>query len=302
VAVQEAEVMGHWSAMVRVAHSVVGRHDAAEDCASAAVVQILSKNALHVDNLEALLVTVAKRRAIDMLRAEDRTRRRDAQLAGLERTTVADIAEDVAAQAHARWADQTARQLLQPRVYRLLRLIADEVPVPQVAAELGMTSRAVENHLLRARRVMRRALANALAVLGLLGVGVRRLCRGAATVTVTAAAAVLLLVIPYVRGVGTSPSNPPFAGIPVPAVLQAHHQPGDSTRSPGSAPRDPAGVRRDRDGRATRAESTVVDVAGPAHARAWVTAGDSGTHENGPVEEVVACLENVHIGLEHVGC
>jgi len=111
----------------------LGCPDEARDCAAEAVRQVLDRQPTGVVNLEAYMVTVAKRRAIDRHRARERERRRDRRLAGQLATTVPDVAEGVASRAEACWADGEARALLKPHVYRLVRMLVDGVPLNEAA-------------------------------------------------------------------------------------------------------------------------------------------------------------------------
>ncbi|MDP9164824.1 MAG: hypothetical protein M3O32_01950 [Actinomycetota bacterium] len=101
-------VWDHWDAMVAASLNVLGSRDQAHDCAAEAMAQVLQRRPADIANLEAFMVTVAKRRAIDRHRARARDRRRDARLAGEAAITLPDLAEDIAARAEARWADEQA--------------------------------------------------------------------------------------------------------------------------------------------------------------------------------------------------
>ncbi len=299
------DLLDHWPAMVRVAHSVLGSRDDAEECAASAVAQVVAQAKVDVENYEAYLVTVAKRRALDMRRARSRSWRRAARYASLDQVTVADIAEDVAARAEAVWADAAARGMLSPRVYRLLQMVGDDVPTAQIALELGLTSRAVESHLLRARRAMRVALAQALALIGALAFGLRRMFAGTAPATVAVATFVLMTTPSLAPWLPSSPSTPRdlTAGSPH-AYELAMTQRSDSTPAApklvASRVHHETAIRRQPTLSPTR--SPIATLQGPAHASATVTAGDSGTHEDTPVEMVVACAHNLQVNSEHVGC
>src|SRR4051794_23897510 len=103
---QDAEhLLDHWSTLVRVTQGLVDSREDAEECASAAVLQFLERPRGSVDNEQAFLVTVAKRRAVDRTRAQARGRVRDGRVAGQQHVEAVDIAEDVAARAEARWVD-----------------------------------------------------------------------------------------------------------------------------------------------------------------------------------------------------
>jgi DNA-directed RNA polymerase specialized sigma24 family protein len=186
----------HWDAMVRAAHGVLGEADGARECAAEAMVQFLEAGDLgEVRNLEAFLVTVSKRRAVDRIRRIQRQRARELRVVGGESLSTADIAEDVAHRAHANWVDEQARRVLQPEVYRLLCLVADGCSAADAAARLGMTARGAEGHLNRARMTLRGVIARAaLGWAAILGLG-RRLSVRSAGATATMATVVLALML-----------------------------------------------------------------------------------------------------------
>ena len=301
---EQADLLDHWPAMVRVARSVLGSRHNAEECAAAALAQVVTRRPRDVGNYEAFMVTIAKRRAIDMLRAQDRARHREARLVASTTLTVDDIAEAITSRAEAQWADATARQLLSPKVYGLLRLVADDLQVPEIAERLQLTPRAVESHLLRARRVMRAALAKTLAGFGLLGLGLRWLLPSAAPAGVAVTAVALLFALPFVdttRPGGTGPTvlghgyerAVELTNIPVP-----HKTTGVSGRVAETRARGASEASKPP----TTGPPTVTKIQGPANASATVTAEDSGTHEDTPVEMVLACAQNVRVTPNYVGC
>lgn len=302
------DLLEHWPTMVRVAQSVLRSRADAEECAASAIAQVVAQARLDVENYEAYLVTVVKRRALDMRRAHGRAWRRTVRYASHEEVSAADIAEDVVARAEAVWADTAARRLLSPRVYRLLQMVGDGVPTSQIALELGLTSRAVESHLLRARRVMRAALAHALALLGALGFALRRIFVVSAPTTAAAAAVVLLVTAPSLRT--WSPWSPGASqeltvASPHSYELPMRHpsirKPSISLRAARPARGGTSASRRLRPSQ-TGSRSRVATLQGPAHASATVTAGDSGTHEDTPLQMIVACARRFRVSSEHIGC
>jgi DNA-directed RNA polymerase specialized sigma24 family protein len=204
------ELERHWRSMVRVAHSVLGSRPEAEECAASAIVQVLERQPAEVDNLEAFLVTVAKRRALDSLRALDRSRRRDARLAGQLDTSVADVAEAVVARAEARWMQAEARTRLSRQSYRILEATADGEGIADIAAREGLTVRAAQSDLFRSRRLLRSVWARALSVLGATWAFTRRItpqARATAAVLGATAAATAVFVPggPHAPHAGTAP-------------------------------------------------------------------------------------------------
>lgn len=220
------ELEQQWTPMVRAARAVLGSQDEAEECAALALVQVLERQP-QADNLQAFMVTVARRRALDRLRDIERGRARDLKLVAWAERQVTDVADDIVTRAEARWVDQVARRELRPEVYQLLRHIADGQPIAEVAAALGMTDSAAASHLRRARVLLRGALAKTLGVLALGGAWRRRSLAGVATAGMTATA--LMITTPFTGGPGGQ-GTPPGAGAP--ALEVRHLQAGPQRHTP----------------------------------------------------------------------
>jgi RNA polymerase sigma factor (sigma-70 family) len=286
--------------MVLAARPVVGSADEARDCASEAIVQYLEQRPDEVLNLEAFLVTIAKRRALDHARARTRARIRDDRYARATPLSAPDIAEDIAARAEAFWADEQARRLLSPHVYGLLRLVADGVPFPEVARRLDISERAVQSHLHRARCQVRAALAKTLAALGLAAAGLRKWADTPVTAAPALAAAFVIAV--QILGGGPLPAEPDLTLLPSTTIV-------DETASMSAHPAGTGTVI----GGTTRgtAVSTRRHVAAPRHSLADVQTPvvglevqkrDDGKHASGWVERVQDCLTNLRIELHYQGC
>lgn len=297
-----------WGPMVRTARSVLGSREEAEECAAQALAQILERQPTDVANLQAYMVTVAKRRAIDRLRVVERARHRDERLCGQIDWCVADIAEDIVARAEARWADREARAVLQPNVYRLLQMIADGHDIGHVAEQLGMTRRAAQSHLHRARRMLREALLKISGLIAVSWYGLRRTVSTSMTAP-TAAAMVLLLVGPVVGVFGGAPGPPgvlpapqlavtPFrdAASTVATTTLVNAQYGSPTSGSASTHEAPSALS----GRRSR---PVLKVQEPLGATTTVEKRDNGSGPPaGPVETMFECLNNFTVTPEHVGC
>lgn len=287
-----------WGPMVRTARSVLGSRDEAEECAAAAIVQVLERRPRDVDNVQAFMVTVAKRRAIDRHRTVERGRRRDARLETVSEASVADIAEGVVARAEAVWLDQEARMRLAPEVYGVLRMVADGVEVSEAAAAHGMTTRAAHSHLHRARKLLRGVWARTLAVIGTAWVAVRR-SAGPSAVTALAAAAVITLP-GWQRAAPQEPANPGLAvhlgsGGAGAAYVQSLPLSPSHARARTVVARSKISPKA-----ATGSSSTVVEPLGNSTTISDERHGSG--KPDGPVQGAVDCLQNFHLSTSQIGC
>ena len=219
-----------WDAMMSAAYAVLGCREEAADCSTLAVIQVLERRPQGVENAEAYMVTIAKRRALDRIRGQVRERRAAARL-GAELSSP-DVADDICERGEAAWVQSYAKAKLDPAVYALLQHIGDGLSVGEAAAATGMTYKAAEGHLTRARRMLRSATARAFAaLLGLLA-GLRR-WTVAPTVTLgVAASALVMAALPRATGRPVSPE-----ATLIPAVVQSR-PPARPALS--RAPRNPA--------------------------------------------------------------
>jgi DNA-directed RNA polymerase specialized sigma24 family protein len=290
------EIWVHWDAMLAAGYSVLGCKQQAYECAADAVTQMLERPPRNVRNPEAFLVTVAKRRAIDRVRSHGSDRRRLERLVANTQLVEQDVAEAVTERAEAAWVDEQARTLLRPTAYRLLQLLADGVPIQEAALALGLTQRAAESHLLRARRLMRSAIAKTLVTLGVLG-GILR--RGVTKLpAAVAAVSALFLVIPHGSGLGQSSSRRSlahFASSELRTALPARHE----SRTQPSA--TPSAQNRER--------ATFASAASTPRAAVQTSVVGVGTYDkddgyqaSGPVDLVLHCAGNVRVEPGYVGC
>jgi RNA polymerase sigma factor (sigma-70 family) len=301
-------VWEHWDAMIAASRKVLGSLDDAHDCAAEAMTQVLERQPDGVENLEAFMVTVAKRRAIDRYRAQQRGRRRERMLAAQVALTAPDFAEDVATRAEARWADETARAVLKPNVYRLVRMLADGVPLSDAAARLGMSDRAAESHLLRARRAVRGALGKTFGVLAAAFACGRRVGPAAAPAVVAVAASTALLVggpAPGPRLPASDPPAKPILGDAAPTAVVAElvlptgaatPPRGVSARAPLSLPAASVGVAQ-ASPRSTTSAVVSTPVAG---VDSYDT--DDGQQSEGTAEQVLQCVQNLKVTIGYQGC
>jgi RNA polymerase sigma factor (sigma-70 family) len=288
----EQELWGHWRAMVRAARRVVGSIEDAQDCAAEALTQFLERRPADVENLEAFLVTVAHRRAVDHVRAGARARAREERAGRELAVLVPDVAEDVAARAEASWVAAEARHQLQPRAYTLMQMVADGLPVPEIAAQLGIHPHAVEARLMRARRTLRAVVARSLAALGLALGAVRRWVTPAAASTAVVAAALVIGLLEQPRPLAAVP--PTYAPVLVRPVSAA-----DIT---GAEVRSQVGRGESRTsaprGRVGPPEGSVVTPVGSI----GLELHDDENRSRTPVEQLQRCLDNLRVTLGYQGC
>lgn len=293
-----SNLQAHWGPMVRVAHSVLGSWDEAEECAAQALAQVAERQPANIRNLEAFLVTIARRRALDRYRTIERNRRRDSALASREAAWAVDVAEDVVARHAARWLEMEAQRRLTPRAYRLLRAAADGQAVDTIAREESMTVRAVQSSLQRSRTLLRDVWARSLAVFGAAAALMRRAFVGAAPPAVAAALWTLLVVVPNFS------ANP----APVPPTQSDSSDGHDPNVVPGvsaiATPRGPTRTPRQSVSKPTPSEpSTVMVVHGPGGTSTTI---DDREHGSGGDEDLVGglveCLKNFKVTRENIGC
>ena len=290
----DADLLAHWHTMVRACRGMLDTPEDAEDCASRALLQVLSTPGEAPRHPEAYLIQVARRRAADQLRMQVRARRRALRLAHHADEQVVDIAESIVDKAEARWLEDVADQLPEDTRAVLNTLAAGATPA-EAAEQLGLTKRAVESHLLRARRALKAAWRQTLGVIGLLW-GARSAWRTAPAFTVAAAAFVLpLIAVPGEHGGSASVDVPALTqgSYATPAVPTAPAKQVAVSKPPGRV--DPAAV-------ATPKRHVVHSVDSPAGAVVRVSKEDRGGPTGAPVEEVLACVEDLTVSAHRVGC
>jgi RNA polymerase sigma-70 factor (ECF subfamily) len=280
--------------MVCACERVLSSHAEAEDCASEALLAVLERGGLDkVDNEEAWLVRIAKRRAIDAVRRDVRGRRRALRLAvQADPQAAADIAEAVVEQAEARWLSRTAQEVLPETSAQVLAAVADGHTIAEAADRLGMTKRAAESHLHRARAALRAALSATLGLLAALGWTLRRAAHGAPVAVLAAATA--FLVAPQLIV-----SQPVPAGI---APERSFSRPAVAvTQRPGS-PAPPRHVVRVRPASARPAHGTNAQGNTRTVAGAVVLRTQYRSSPDDPVGGVLWCAKHLVVSTKHVGC
>lgn len=277
-------------------HLVPSREDA-EDCASEAITWALShpESLQGVANVEGWLVTVARRKAIDMARDAGRRQRCDGRLQSWEEPAHPDHAEAVADRAEAAWVARRAEAALPARTHSVLSALSRGESVVEAADSLRLTPRAVESHLLRARRRMRTILTVAGAALGALAGGMRRGAPATAPLALAAFSVALLV------HQGPTPAAPDGEASPRPPAVVTLAD--DAVRLPAVRPHVASRTSLPQLRRAavrSRPSATIAAVETPA-GPATVESVDRGG-ETGPVAAVMGCLDNLTVSPEMIGC
>lgn len=232
------EIWTHRALLLRIARRR-GAGDA-EDVVEEALLRAAEHPEIPPDRLRSWLVVVTERLCVNGYRR--RSKETSSWARATERVSSPQpgqhVEDDVCERAVAAWAASVAADALPARQIQALRLTADGCDVRQVAIELGVSYRAAESLLARARRTLRAALTTGLAVLGwtwrapVVGSPVQV---GLAAAT-AAAVAVAPLVLPAHQQPLT-PSRPPAVAAP---ALPLEPTTGRSLLSPQVSARLPA--------------------------------------------------------------
>lgn len=219
----------HREDLLRIAvRRSVGRHDA-EDAVQEAMIRAAERPHLDVRYLGAWMTTVTTRLCVDrhrQLRREDSTTPEHVVAA-------ASVEESVCDRAEGAWVARTVERLPE-RQAQAIRLFADGHTVGETAMLMGLSYRAVESLLARARRALRAAIATTLSVVAVaiaMGRGWLKAGSASSVVAGTVAASMVLGVGTFLPSdsevgpasgslgvvVATSPGKEP----PVPAVSTA---------------------------------------------------------------------------------
>lgn len=143
------ELLAALPAAARACRRIVWNREDAEDCTALALEQALTVRGL--DAPAAFLTTVTKRRALDPVKQRERERRRIIAHHSREESVVRDETGSVDDALEAQWLWSEA-QRLPPQTVAVLRLIRQGHSVSDAARHLGLTRRAAESHVLRARQ------------------------------------------------------------------------------------------------------------------------------------------------------
>jgi len=263
------------------------------------------------------LGTVAKRRAVDEIRRRERDQRRFARLASRARVdeVAVDVAEAVADVSAARHAVASLGSL--PASTRLVvDLIAHGQDTRSTATALGMSNRAAESHLQRARKHLRTSGQAVLLPVLVLWKGFRRIRRMslAAVPAVTLVAAVVVGVLqipeggsPHTTGDHKGASRPRPTGQPIRLAPSPRptHIPHMATAAPSAGPVTHAPLHRPPDRSpisATPSASVLATLPVPVVRQTAQVTVENRPGPSSVPDALVDCLLHQQVNLDHVGC
>ncbi|MBT2443571.1 sigma-70 family RNA polymerase sigma factor [Streptomyces sp. ISL-36] len=257
----------HREQLLKVARRRSMSAEDAEDAVQEAMLRGAQNTHLDEARLGAWLTTVTMRLCVDRYRQVHR----EAEVGSAPKLTVpgpVPVEEAVCDRAEARWVAYRSREL-PARQAQALRLKSEDRDVEEIAREMGLSCRAVESLLARARRTLRNSLAGTLA-LGLWLIGRGRDQAGQAGVpahalAATSAAATLAvvgLIIPFAYESAPARPAPPATseGVDVTEENAGYTVP---AAAPSVRPANPAGTASPSPG-ALPGESSPVTVPVPA--------------------------------------
>ncbi|MFF5723742.1 sigma-70 family RNA polymerase sigma factor [[Kitasatospora] papulosa] len=250
-------IWSHRDELLEIARSRSSSAEEAEDAVHDAMIRAVEDPDVQYGRVRSWLRHATVRACADRHRQVTRDRELSVALSAAPAESFP-VEEGACDRAEARWLADRSAELLPARQVQALRLQAQDLDVGQVARTMGLSYRATESLLARARRSMRNALAATLAVAAATWTCVRRFPRtGFAQSTGATSAAVTLAVVgavmptgPLDRPAGRPPesrSEPPAPrAAPVdrfPAIGVTRTRPHPASPSP-----DPHGTDRSREG------------------------------------------------------
>ncbi|MBM7441922.1 RNA polymerase sigma factor [Streptomyces sp. HB132] len=239
-------IWSHRDELLEIAHSRSSSAEEAEDAVQEAMIRAVENPDVHYGRVRSWLRTATVRACAERHRqvARDRELSRSLSAAPVEPFPVEERACD---RAEAEWLADRSAELLPARQAHALRLQAQDLDVGQVARTMGLSYRATESLLARARRSLRDVLAGSLTLAATVWMCARRFPRtgvtqsaGVTSAAVTLAVAGLVLPAgPFDRPDGRSPGDGPETVAPraapaaeIPAPRAAPARPPAATPSP----------------------------------------------------------------------
>ncbi|WP_203182650.1 sigma-70 family RNA polymerase sigma factor [Streptomyces pratensis] len=246
-------IWSHRDELLEIARSRSSSTEEAEDAVQEAMIRAVEDPDVQYGRVRSWLRLATVRACADRHRQVTRERELSESLsaAPVEPFLVEEAACD---RAEARWLADRSAELLPARQAQALRLQAQDLDVGQVARTMGLSYRATESLLARARRSLRGVLAGSLTLATAVWMCVRRFPRtgygqsaGAASAAVTlAVAGVVLPAGPFDRPDGRSPGNRPETAVPSAAPAAEIAAPRAARARPHAASLSPDSPRIDR--------------------------------------------------------
>lgn len=201
---------------MRVARARCSSQSDAEDCVQEALARVAAMPEVNLDRLGSLVSTVVANLAVDSHRARTRAARAQLRLGHEPAPTPP---EELVCDVHeAQWL-RSRFERLAPRDRAAMELRAQGLPLPEIASRLGVSYKAAENALGRARASLRAAWRATAAAIGIL-VG-RPDERGRQGVALTPVALVLVCATAALVGTHRGPGPDAPLGTPTPPRAQA---------------------------------------------------------------------------------
>jgi RNA polymerase sigma factor (sigma-70 family) len=286
---------------VRVARARCGSPTEVDDCVQEAMTRIAAMPDVDVERVGPLLSTVVANLAMDGHRVRSRARRHQHRVAALVQPShdsdVCDVAE-------ARWL-WAQRRDLSSQDRRVIELRADGYSIQQAAVELGITYKAAENALGRARRSLRAVWRATASLVGIL-CGGRLRPRAASPAVALASVAALAVAVSLGGQHPASPATPaptdrPAAVRDVQAAVVSGNAAARAARAGGEL-RNAAAARRSHAQTAGRGlVATPAVSVGPVHGAA--THGEIRRGNESFLETTTDCLQRgVVVTVRYVGC
>ncbi|WP_405202291.1 sigma-70 family RNA polymerase sigma factor [[Kitasatospora] papulosa] len=270
-------VWSHRDELLEIARSRSSSAEEAEDAVHEAMIRAVEDPDVPYGRVRSWLRRATVRACADRRREVARDRELSAVLSAAPAESFP-VEEGACDRAEARWLADRTTELLPARQAQALRLQAQDLDVGQVARTMGLSYRATESLLARARRSVRDALAATLAVAAAVWMCVRRFPRtGLAQSTGATSAAVTLAVVgaavpagpfdrpdgrpPESRSESSAPRAAPADRFPVSRATRTRPHPASPFPDPHGSYRSRQGVSRSVPERPPRTYEPPVTVA-----------------------------------------
>ncbi|MEU1482506.1 sigma-70 family RNA polymerase sigma factor [Streptomyces sp. NPDC005752] len=187
-------IWSHRDELLEIAHSRSSSADEAEDAVQEAMIRAVEDPDVHYGRVRSWLRTATVRACAERHRqiARDRELSRSLSAAPVEPFPVEERACD---RAEAEWLADRSAELLPARQAQALRLQAQDLDVGQVARTMGLSYRATESLLARARRSLRDVLAGSLTLAATVWMCARRFPRTGVTQSAGVTSAAVTLAV-----------------------------------------------------------------------------------------------------------